>query len=123
MRAARWSAVAVAVVFLAGCGQTHHATLRLGDGTDKYRVLSNRTYTVKRNDAIVVTLDSNWSTGYRWELAPSFSPSPVRFVSRRYVAPKKSVPGAAGKEIWRFRAVSHGRKVLNFLSVRPSQPG
>ena len=118
MRPARWSSVAVAVLFLAGCGQTHaqthSGTLRL---TAKD---NNKVFTVKPHTAIVVTLASNRSTGYRWESAPSSHPlNPLRLVSHRYVAPKKGVPGAAGKEIWRFRAVSHGGQDLGFLYVRP----
>jgi len=39
----------------------------------------------------------------------------VRLVSHRYVAPTTASPGAAGKEIWRFRAVGAGSTWLRLV--------
>ena len=120
MRAARWSPVAVAVLVLAGCGQSHgetqSSTLHLTEND------SGKSFTVRPDEAIVVTLESNRSTGYRWEFAPaSQAMLGFRQVSHRYVAPTKRVPGAAGKEIWRFRPVGKGGADLGFLYVLPSE--
>ena len=74
------------------------------------------------HEEFVVALASNRSTGYRWKIAlASQGRLGAGLLSHRYIAPKKSVPGAAGKEIWRFRPVGSGRMDLGFLYVRPSQ--
>lgn len=69
---------------------------------------NGRTFSVAPRTKIVLVLPSNRSTGYRWGLTTRPSPSVVRLVSHRYVAPTTNQPGAAGKEIWRFTAVGHG---------------
>ncbi len=122
MRAVRWSPIAVAVLLLAGCGagqrqlQAHGSPLYLSAKD------SGAALTLKRGDEFVVTLATNPSTGYRWEGAPSSHPlNPLRVISHRYIAAKTGVPGAPGKEIWRFRAVSHGGMDLGFLYMRTVQ--
>ena len=122
MRAARWSPVAVAVLLLAGCGQSHaqtySRTLHLTAAN-----LNKKVFTVEPHTTIVVTLASNPATGYHWQFDPGSSPTePLRLVSHRYVAPKNSGPGAAGKEIWRFGAVSKGALPIGFVYRRSSQP-
>lgn len=89
------------------------ATLALGPGSNGH------TYSVEPSTRIVVTLPSNASTGYRWRLAGKPNASVVKLVSHRYVAPKKgSNPGAAGKEVWRFRAVGKGSTRLRLTYVQ-----
>jgi predicted secreted protein len=121
MRVARWSTLAVAVLLLAGCGQSHAQTY---SGTLHLTAnLNKKVITVEPHTAIVVTLASNPSTGYHWQFVPGSSPTePLRLVSHRYVAPKKSGPGAAGTETWRFRAVSRGALPIGFVYRRSSQP-
>ena len=120
MRAARWSAVALAVVFLAGCGQAHrqsHGQMLHLTAED-----NGKEFTVNPHETIVVTLAFNRRPGYRWQFVPGSSPTkPLRLVSHRYVAPRRSVPGAPGKEIWRFRAVSKGALRLGFVFRQPRQ--
>ena len=123
MRAAHWSPVVVAVLLLAGCGQTHAQThTQTNDSTLHLTENDNgKKFNLKPRGALVVTLASNPSTGYSWEIAPPVPlRSPLRLVSHRYVASKKNVPGAAGSEVWRFRAVGHGRSTYEFLHRRSS---
>lgn len=96
------------MLVLAGCGQTHGQT---HGRTLRLTAADNRTQlTLKRHQEFVITLPSVPSTGYRWENAPSSHPlNPIREVSHDY---------AAGKEIWRFRAVSHGGMELGFFYGR-----
>jgi inhibitor of cysteine peptidase len=79
---------------------------------------NNKVFSVKPQTPIVVTLASNPSTGYRWKLAPQRVHGVVRLVSHRYVGAKSGLPGAPGKEIWRFRAVAKGATDLGFLYLR-----
>ena len=101
MRVTCWSAVAVAVLFLAGCGQTDRATLHL---TAKD---NGKSFTVSKGAPFVVTLATNPSTGYHWsggQESPGGVHVGVRWVSRRYVPPATSRPGARGTEVFRFRS-------------------
>ena len=88
------------------------ATLSLGPAA------SGHTYSVKPQTTIAVTLPSNASTGYRWLLAARPDKQVVRLVSHRYVARKTKRVGAAGKEIWRFRAVGAGSTRLRLAYVQ-----
>jgi inhibitor of cysteine peptidase len=87
------------------------ATLSLGAADN------GKTFTLPPKTAIVVTLPSNASTGYAWQLKPE-DKSVVRLVSHRYLQPKKSVPGAPGNERWRFAAVGAGSVKLRLVYVR-----
>ena len=88
------------------------AGLTLGFGSNGH------TYTVAPQTRIVVTLPSNATTGYHWQLAAEPNPHVVKLVSHRYVAPKTKRVGAAGKEIWRFRAVGAGTARLRLTYVQ-----
>src|SRR5690242_14202591 len=107
MRAARWSLVAVAVLLLAGCGQTHAharthvATLHL-TARDNHRV-----FLLKRHEEVVVTLPSNRSGSWAG-LRGLQDTIWANGVGHRYVVPEQGVPGAAGKEIFRYRPVGKG---------------
>ncbi|HLX31787.1 MAG TPA: protease inhibitor I42 family protein [Gaiellaceae bacterium] len=81
---------------------------------------NGKTFTVKPQTQIVLTLPTNLSTGYRWDLAWVTDVNHhVRYVSYRYVEPEKNLPGAPGRDVWRFRATSKGTEVLAFQYVRP----
>jgi predicted secreted protein len=66
-----------------------------------------------------VTLASNASTGYHWELTEPLDESMVNLVTSEYQTPETRMLGATGKEIWTFRAVGQGETVVNLKYVRP----
>jgi predicted secreted protein len=70
---------------------------------------------------IAFLLVPNATTGYSWRLPTKPSSSLLRLVSHRYVAPKSKLPGAGGKEIWRFTAVGKGTARLRLEYVGPGQ--
>jgi len=83
---------------------------------------NHKSYTVKPGTPIVVTLASNATTGYHWKYKSFTGDRVVKLISHRYVARKDARPGAAGKEIWRFRAVANGVTQMRFRYIRPSLP-
>jgi predicted secreted protein len=82
---------------------------------------NGRTFSVAARSAIVLVLPSNATTGYSWRLPARPSGSVLRLVSHRYVAPKSKLPGAGGKEVWRFLAVGKGTARLRLAYVGPGQ--
>jgi inhibitor of cysteine peptidase len=60
-------------------------------------------------DTVEITIPSNPSTGYRWELG-GISPQEViaQGGDSEYVLPESQAPGAGGQEIWSFKALKRG---------------
>ena len=56
----------------------------------------------------MVSLESNASTGFRWTLADRPDTRVLKLLSSTYVAPKTTLVGAPGQEVWRFRAIGVG---------------
>lgn len=70
-----------------------------------------------------VTLDSNRTTGYQWELARPLDENKIQVVKTEYEAAKTELAGAGGKEVWIFKAVSPGKTAILFHYVRPWEKG
>ena len=75
-----------------------------------------RSFHVKTDSAVVITLKSCGDCGDEWKLEES---SGVQLVSHKYVQHHKGgVLGGTGKEIWRFEVVGpmvHGRIKLRYV--------
>jgi inhibitor of cysteine peptidase len=71
---------------------------------------------------LVVTLESNPSTGYRWELVENNNFVLKQFGETEFKSSDTSEPplvGAGGWEIFRFKAVSAGQTTLELIYHRP----
>jgi inhibitor of cysteine peptidase len=72
-----------------------------------------------------ISLDSNRTTGYGWQLAKPVDEKVVKAVRNIYQeaapAAKDGAPrvGAGGKEVWTFKAVKPGKTAIEFKYVRP----
>jgi inhibitor of cysteine peptidase len=75
--------------------------------------------TVKAGEEFAILLDSNRTTGYQWELAPSFDGKMLRLIKSEYQAPYTDRVGAGGKEVWLFAADAEGETTLSFRYIRP----
>ncbi len=78
------------------------------------------------NQTINLTLDSNATTGYKWNLAAEPDSTVLKLVSSEYVVPKTGSPpvvGAGGKEIWKFQTTGRGTTSLRLAYFRPFDPG
>ena len=70
---------------------------------------------------LVVTLESNPSTGYQWELVENNDSVLKQFGQKEYKPPETSNPrvvGAGGWEIFRFKAISAGQTTLELVYHR-----
>lgn len=72
----------------------------------------------KVGEKIVITLESNKTTGYSWDLVKPIDKDVVGFIDNKYLAPTTNRAGAPGKELWNFRATGRGKTTLTFRYVR-----
>ena len=77
--------------------------------------------TLERNQALIVTLQANVTTGYRWETVAGFKPILAQIGTADYVARSAAAPvaGAPGDMTFRFRGESPGTTTLEFAYRRP----
>jgi len=66
-----------------------------------------------------LTLESNPSTGYQWELSQPLDETKVKLVDSFDREPHTDRAGAAGVELWLFRAVGSGETTISMRYVRP----
>lgn len=83
---------------------------------------SGRTVSVRSGDRITVTLESNQTTGFAWQLTVEPSSDVLSVEGSEYVAPDTDLVGAGGQEVWRFRVVGEGATSLE-LTYRRSFSG
>lgn len=70
-----------------------------------------------------VTLDSNPTTGYKWQLAKPLDEGILKLVGSEYKKPATKLVGAGGKEIWVFKATAKGRTSIRLKYVRSWEKG
>jgi predicted secreted protein len=66
-----------------------------------------------------LVLESNRTTGYRWETSGPGDPAIVKFVENEYNGPGTGLAGAGGKEVWTFEAVGKGETEISLKYLRP----
>jgi predicted secreted protein len=64
-------------------------------------------------------LESNRTTGYRWERAGAADAAVVKFIETEYREPDAGLVGAGGKEVLTFEAVGKGSAEISLKYVRP----
>ena len=77
-------------------------------------------------DRLVVTLESNPTTGFRWELAGSTDQTVLELVGSRYqpgAGQTTPLAGAGGEEIWTFRALKLGETTVSLEYSQPWEGG
>ena len=77
---------------------------------------------------LTVTLESNPTTGFKWELTEITDPTVLELVESKYEPGKEArqtppVPGAGGEEIWSFKALKKGTTKLSMEYSRPWEGG
>ena len=78
---------------------------------------------LQRGQTLVVTLEANVTTGYRWEAVQGYSPTLVSLGTPDYTS--RSAPpdvGAPGDMTFRFRADAPGATTLALDYRRPFEP-
>ncbi len=118
----RWAPLVTALLagaLVAGCGGDDASSGPVDiSAADNGGVVS-----ASAGERVVLTLESNASTGYRWNLSEEPDPEVLAFVSSAYVEPEDSeLVGASGTEVWEWDAVAEGSTVLRLEYARPFEP-
>jgi len=72
--------------------------------------------------SLVVTLESNATTGYSWALAQNSDSSVLSKTGNKYINPPQTTPpivGAPGVEEWTFKALKKGTSTISLGYRRP----
>ncbi len=72
---------------------------------------------------LVVSLDSNASTGYSWTQPQISDDSVLGATGNQTIAPQTSLVGAPGKEQWTFKALKKGTSTISMEYRRPWETG
>ena len=73
----------------------------------------------KAGEEFTITLESNRTTGYGWELAQPLDESIVKLAGSDYKAPQDvRMVGQGGEEVWTFKAVDKGTTQISMKYVR-----
>jgi inhibitor of cysteine peptidase len=84
---------------------------------------TNATLSAKINEQFYITLGSNPTTGYEWQIGSVSNPDIVEFVSSEYIPPESQLPGAGGKQVLTFNALQEGNATVMLQYVRPWETG
>jgi len=85
---------------------------------------ANAPIVVQKNQTVIVTLEANVTTGYRWEAVPGYAPVLTGLPTPDYSPRPTETPmvGAPGDMTFRFRAENTGTTTLEFAYRRPFEP-
>ncbi len=78
-----------------------------------------RTIEANVGQEFTITLESNPSTGYQWQLAKALDEGIVKLVGTKYKASETGLIGAGGTEVWTFKAVGDGTTEISLMYMRP----
>jgi inhibitor of cysteine peptidase len=74
---------------------------------------------VRVGQAFALTLESNRTTGYQWELAEPLNGAILKLANSEYKAPGTTRVGTGGHEVWTFQSVGKGKTKIALKYVRP----
>ena len=83
-----------------------------------HQALSLTLVEVEVGQEFTITLESNPTTGYQWQLAKPLDEGILKFIGSEYKAPETELLGAGGKEVWTFKAVNRGIAEISLKYVR-----
>jgi inhibitor of cysteine peptidase len=106
------TAAVVALLALAACG---------GDGEplDISAADSGATVSVETGQSLVITLESNLTTGFQWNLVGEPEAGVLTLVGSEYIAPEDGAVGEGGVEVWTFEGKGAGTTALELSYFRP----
>lgn len=97
------------ILFL-GCGGRSEVEINAGDSGGQVMLEMGQT--------LVLSLESNPTTGYGWEIA-EIDEAILKQIHHEYEPDRPILEGSGGRDIWHFRAEAKGRMTLTLNYLRP----
>ena len=123
------SALMMGVLILGGCGPSRSRAASVVVSCDDFMRIQGigREVAVPVDGMLRVTLCSNPTTGFRWESASISDQTVLKETSHEFVPPQEGktppAPGAAGREVWTFRALRRGKSTVSIDYSQPWEGG
>ena len=98
----------------------------IGAGAYLYSKLAVRSTDVLRlnvGDEFIITLSSNRTTGYEWQIDRPLDGNKIKQAGLVYMPDKTGLVGSGGNEEWKFKAEKAGRSKISFKYIRPWEKG
>lgn len=84
----------------------------------------SREITVSAGDSFKVSLESNVTTGYSWSEQAQISDAAIlEQKDHEYIEPDSDLMGAAGQEVWTFKALKKGTATISMDYSQPWEGG
>ena len=116
----------MALLLFAGLTACAPSTSDINLSCDDFSANNNitKSISVAAGSTFTVTLCSNATTGYQWsENAKIGDTSIVEQVSQQFVEPSSDLMGAAGKQVWTFKALKAGTTTVSMDYSRDWEGG
>ena len=85
---------------------------------------TGKTVEIAVGGSLTVTLESNATTGFQWELASISDQAVLEKQSNTFEAPEDTgMVGAPGKEVWTFKALKKGSSTISMEYSQPWEGG
>jgi inhibitor of cysteine peptidase len=110
MRTALVMSFFLAMALFSGCG-TNGMNLTEAD--------NDKQITLNAGDSLTLTLESNPTTGYSWQVIEIDNGVLIQDGAPEYKSDGRNIPGAGGTEIFRFKVVENGSTSLKLGYMRP----
>jgi len=109
--------IATAMLVITACSRpVSQASVNESDSGKQVEIWAN-------GGLLTVTLESNQTTGYSWELKEISDPSVLQKTDSKYETPTSGLVGAGGKEVWTFKALKAGTTTLSMEYSQPWEAG
>ena len=115
------SIIAVMLLCLFGCSPGGSAAPSEVSGDESH---NGKKVEIAVAGTLTVTLESNPTTGFQWELASISDQAVLEKQSNTFDDPEDTgMVGAPGKEVWTFRALKKGTSTISMEYGRPWEGG
>jgi inhibitor of cysteine peptidase len=119
-----WVTVMITVLAIAAVGGVACTASADNSGPSVVNVSeSGKQITLSPGDSLIVTLDSNPTTGFAWSIAGIGDETVVDEMGNEYQGADTGMMGAGGQEVWTFEAGDKGTSTIEMQYSRSWETG
>ncbi|MEI7827742.1 MAG: protease inhibitor I42 family protein [Euryarchaeota archaeon] len=119
-----WITIMMTVLAIVAIGGTVAAASADNTGPSVFNVTeSGKQIELAPGDSLIVTLDSNPSTGFAWSISGITDEDVIDDVSNEFVGADTGMVGAGGQEVWTFDAGDKGTSTVEMQYSRSWETG